>query len=69
MNTTTVVRTNNELRAMHLSIYTLSKLARELNCVDPQTALEHRLTHQAFADKGWEGKLTLDSLGNFVSFA
>ena len=68
MNTTTTVRTNEELRNMDLSFYTLSKLANVLNCVDPRQCLEHRLTHQAFAGKGWKGELTLDSLGNFVSF-
>lgn len=68
MNTTTTVRTNQQLRDMNLSFYTLVKLANVLNCVDPQQCLEHRLTHPAFADKGWKGELTLDSLGNFVSF-
>ena len=68
MNTTTTVRTNEELRNMALSFYTLSKLANVLNCVDPRQCLEHRLTHPAFAGKGWKGELTLDSLGNFVSF-
>lgn len=68
MNTTTTVRTNAELAAMNLSFYTLSKLADALNCVDPRQCLEHRLTHPAFAVKGWKGELTLDALGNFVSF-
>lgn len=67
-NITYTVRTNDELRALNLSFYTLCKLAEVLNCVDPQTALEHRLSHPAFAGKGWQGKLTLDELGNFVSF-
>ena len=68
MNTTYTVTSNAALKAMDLSFYTLSKLANVLNCVDPQLCLEHRLTHPAFADKGWKGELTLDSLGNFVSF-
>lgn len=66
---THAVRTNTELKALDLSFYTLAKLADVLNCVDPTQCLEHRLTHPAFADKGWKGELTLDSLGNFVSFA
>jgi hypothetical protein len=68
MNTTTTVTTNAALKAMNLSFYTLCKLADVLNCVDPQECLEHRLTHPAFADKGWRGDLTLDQFGNFVSF-
>lgn len=68
MNTITV-RTNAELRNLNLSFYTLCKLAEVLNCVNPHYALEHRLTHPAWASKGWKGELTLDSLGNFVSFA
>lgn len=70
MNTITyTVRTNEELRALNLSYYTLSEMARVLNCVDPRTCLEHRLTHPAFAPMGWKGELTLDELGNFLSFA
>ncbi len=69
MNTVTIVKTNADLRNMNLSFYTLSKLSDVLNCVNPMTALEHRLTHPAFAGKGWKGELTLDNLGNFVSFA
>lgn len=69
MNTTHRVTTNQQLQAMDLSFYTLSKLANVLNCVDPQQCLEHRLTHAAFADKGWKGNLTLDQFGNFVSFS
>ena len=68
MTTTTTVRTNQALRDMNLSIYTLSKLARVLSAVDPRTCLEHRLSHPAFAHHGWKGELTLDDLGNFVSF-
>lgn len=67
--TTYTVRTNDELRALNLSIYSLSKLANVLNCVNPTSALEHRLSHPAFAHHGWKGQLTLDSLGNFISFA
>lgn len=69
MTTTITVRTNDELRALNLSFYTLCKLADVLNCVNPTQALEQRLTHPAWADKGWKGELTLDSLGNFVAFA
>jgi hypothetical protein len=70
MKTTTItVRTNEELRALDLSYYTLTKLADVLRCVNPMECLEHRLTHPAFADKGWKGELTLDQFGNFVSFA
>lgn len=65
---TTTVTTNQQLKDMHLSFYTLSKLANVLNCVDPQLCLEHRLSHPAFAHNGWKGELTLDTLGNFVSF-
>jgi hypothetical protein len=68
MNTTTTVSTNKQLREMNLSFYTLSCLSRVLCCVDPQQCLEHRLTHPAFAYQGWKGELTLDALGNFVSF-
>jgi hypothetical protein len=66
--TTHLIRTNAELRALDLSFYSLCKLANVLNCVNPCDCLEHRLTHPAFADKGWKGALTLDHLGNFVSF-
>jgi hypothetical protein len=45
---TTTVRTNAQLRKMHLSYYTLCKLADALHCVDPQECLEHRLTHPAW---------------------
>ena len=62
------VTTNAQLKALNLSFYSLCKLADELNCVDPTQCLEHRLTHPAFANKGWKGELTLDNLGNFVSF-
>lgn len=67
-HTTYTVRSNQQLRDMDLSFYTLCKLARVLECVDPQEALEHRLSHPAFAEKGWKGELTLDHLGNFVKF-
>lgn len=71
MNATTTiqVRTNAQLRELDLSFYTLCKLANVLSCVNPMECLEHRLTHPAFADKGWKGELTLDALGNFVSFS
>ena len=69
MNTTYTVKTNAELDSMDLSFYTLCKLADVLRCVDPTLCLEHRLTHPAFAANGWRGELTLDSLGNFVSFS
>ena len=69
MNTTITVRTNEELKALGLSYYTLCKLAYTLHCVDPRECLEHRLSHPAFADKGWRGELTLDQFGNFVAFA
>lgn len=69
MNSTTTVRTNEQLHAMDLSFYTLCHLARVLECVDPRMCLEHRLAHPAFADKAWKGELTLDRLGNFVSFS
>lgn len=49
-----------------LSFYALCQLADALRCVNPHDCLEHRLTHPAFADKGWHGKLTLDHLGNFI---
>lgn len=65
---TITVKTNEELQSLHLNMYTLSKLANVLNCVDPTTCLEHRLTHVAFASKGWKGEITLDDLGNFISF-
>lgn len=71
MNTphvTHIVKTDAELDALCLSIYTLSRLSDVLSCVDPRKCLEHRLTHPAFADRGWRGELTLDSLGNFVKF-
>lgn len=64
-NTTTIVRTNAALHALDLSYYTLCRLSDFLLCVDPRTCLEQRLAR----DKTLEGKLTLDSLGNFVSFA
>jgi len=65
---TITVKTNDELKALNLSIYTLSRLARVLNCVNPEDCLEQRLTHPAFAHNGWKGQLTLDNLGNFVGF-
>ena len=63
-----LVKTNKDLADLHLSVYSLSKLANVLNCVDPTKCLEHRLTHPAFAHHGWKGELTLDHLGNFISF-
>lgn len=70
MATTTVtVKTNAELSALGLSFYSLAKLADILECVDPCQCLEHRLTHRAFADKGWKGQLTLDQYGNLLAFA
>lgn len=66
---TVIIRTNAQLRELNLSFYTLSKLADVLQCVNPMLALENRLTHPAWASKGWKGELTLDELGNFVSFA
>lgn len=66
---TITVKTDAELKALGLSFYTLSCLARVLSCVDPRDCLEHRLTHPAFAEHNWKGELTLDALGNFVSFA
>lgn len=66
---TYTIRTNADIRALNLSFYTLSRLAYVLECVNPCDCLEHRLTHPAFAHHGWKGELTLDDLGNFVSFA
>jgi len=68
MNTTYTVTANSQLVAMNLSYYTLCRLADVLCCVNPLHALESRLTNPGFADMGWKGELTLDNLGNFVSF-
>ena len=68
MNQVHNVKTNDEIKSLNLSFYTLCKLGDVLNCVDPTLCFEHRMTHQAFADKKWVGELTLDQLGNFVSF-
>lgn len=64
-----LIKTDAQLKEMNLSFYTLSRLAEVLQCVDPRDCFEHRLSHHAFAKHGWRGELTLDKLGNFVSFA
>lgn len=61
---TIIVRTNQELRDLNLSFFSLCKLSDALCCVDPRTCLEQRLAH----DPSRKGELTLDALGNFVSF-
>lgn len=61
---TITVRTNAELQALDLSYYTLCHLADALCCVDPRTCLEQRLAR----DAACKGELTLDALGNFISF-
>jgi hypothetical protein len=68
VNTTYTIRKNAELKALNLSMYSLSRLARILECVDPRDCLEHRLSHPAFAARGWTGELTLDEFGNLLSF-
>jgi hypothetical protein len=63
MNTMTV-RTNKEISAMNLSYYTLCRLSDAIMVSNPLTALEHFLSRNPSV----KGELTLDSLGNFVSF-
>lgn len=57
------VRTVEEFEALHLSFYTLSCLARATSYVYPHKALP-----AAIEGGLYKGQLTLDRLGNFVSF-
>ena len=60
---TYTVRTVEEFEALHLSFYALSCLSRATSYVYPHKALP------AAIERGlYKGQLTLDRLGNFVSF-
>lgn len=67
MNTTSPtvhhIAGNADVVALNLSFYSLCRLADTVRRVDPRHGMDSALQ---FGD--WKGELTLDALGNFVSF-
>jgi len=57
------ITTNAALKNLNLNWFSMCKLAEILNCVNPLYALESRV-----ASRGLTGTLTLDAVGNLVSF-